>query len=252
MISARRMVQRAVGVLRPLLGRARAERSGATAVEFALLLPALAYLIFGVVDMGLMMFASEEMDLAASEAVREIRTGAVQAALAQANSNSSGQSLYAGDSNCIGATTTVANFATSNATTNCLGFTVNSTDTASTVFGELLCHTVPVGGTTGAFLNCNNFNWDVQTYGCWPNQTCSNPAPTDLRTVALTYNSSGNPQTFLTSPGSAAIIVAVIGYKYPFFTPLIGCFFDGPDCGVPGKQTTAPLRYYAVVQAEPF
>ena len=68
--------------LRSLTRRfARAER-GATAVEFALVSLPLLMLIFGVLELGLLLLVSSTLDLATQSAARDIRTGRFQTALA--------------------------------------------------------------------------------------------------------------------------------------------------------------------------
>jgi hypothetical protein len=214
-------------------------------VEFAVVLPVLVFVMFGIIDLGCMMFAAEEFDYAAAAAIRQIRTGAVQAAYQAAQTN--GSSPYAGAADCRWATQTQVNY--SSTTTNCLGFTINSTDTDSTIFGKLLCANLPVGGGAAGFLSCANFDWYVTGYGCFEADQCSSPA--NISTATLSYNPNGTPSAKFTTPGSSSIIVALIGYKYPFFTPLVGCLFDPADCAA-GTQTKANLTYFMIVQAEPF
>lgn len=52
--------------------------AGATAVEFALLAPVLMYLLMGIVEISLMFFAAVNIDGAAIDAARRIRTGQAQ------------------------------------------------------------------------------------------------------------------------------------------------------------------------------
>jgi Flp pilus assembly protein TadG len=65
-------------------GFARADR-GATAVEFALVSLPLLMLIFGVLELGLLLLVSSTLDLATQSAARDIRTGRFQSALATPN-----------------------------------------------------------------------------------------------------------------------------------------------------------------------
>lgn len=68
--------------LRLLMRRfARAER-GATAVEFALVSLPLLMLVFGVLELGLLLLVSSTLDAATQSAARDIRTGRFQTALA--------------------------------------------------------------------------------------------------------------------------------------------------------------------------
>ncbi len=230
---------------RRCLARLCADVSAATALEFALILPVLVFVTFGIMDLGCMMFAAEEFNFAAAAAIRQIRTGAVQAAYQSAQTN--GSSNYAGDADCKGATQILVNFAST--TTNCLGFNISSSDTGSTIFGKLLCANLLVGGQGSGFLSCANFNWTVNAYGCFEADQCSNPV--NISAATLSYNANGTSSAQFTTPGSTAIIVALIGYRYPFFTPLIGCFIDPADCAA-RTQTKANLTYFQVVEAEPF
>ncbi len=205
--------------------------NGATALEFALLAPVLLLLIFGIVDLGLMLFASQEVNNAAAAAVRQLRTGSVQGAPVP--------STYAGASNCANPSFTLSS------TQNCIGITINSGDTASTIFGKLLCANI---FDNGAFVTCTKFNWSVIGYNDFG--SFSGALPT------LTYNADGTPSaTFCQGAGahcaSDNIIVAMVGYKRPFMTPLVGCFFDPTDCAA-GRSPVMLMTYFAVFQAEPF
>ncbi|WP_395671432.1 TadE/TadG family type IV pilus assembly protein [Phenylobacterium sp.] len=57
------------------LDRFRLDASGATAVEFALVLPLLAFLLFGMAEVGILGIAAAEFDNAVFDAARTIRTG---------------------------------------------------------------------------------------------------------------------------------------------------------------------------------
>jgi Flp pilus assembly protein TadG len=68
---------------------ARAER-GATAVEFALVSLPLLMLIFGVLELGLLLLVSSTLDLATQSAARDIRTGRFQSAIVTPNVTAAG------------------------------------------------------------------------------------------------------------------------------------------------------------------
>jgi hypothetical protein len=209
----------------------RDERSGATALEMALLLPVLMFVILGVVDTGMMMITGAEVTDAANAAVRQLRTGAIQA------SPTGAASTYAGATNCANPSFVLP------ANENCLGFNYSASDTASTIFGELLCSSLPTGSATAT---CTGFNWTVIGYATWDDFNGALPN--------LTYNTDGTPSvTFpaTTAIGAQAIVVSMVGYKYKFFTPLIGCVFDASDCLV-GKSPQVVLNSFAVFEAEPF
>lgn len=54
------------------------DRAGSTAIEFALVLPVYAMLVFGLVEVSLIQFASAALEGASNSAARQIRTGSVQ------------------------------------------------------------------------------------------------------------------------------------------------------------------------------
>ena len=62
----------------PFLKRFKSSQSGATAVEFAMLAPVLLYVFMGILEISLMFFAAVNIDGAAIEAARRIRTGQAQ------------------------------------------------------------------------------------------------------------------------------------------------------------------------------
>lgn len=63
---------------RHILQRFTTSQSGATAVEFAMLAPVLLYVFMGIIEISLMFFAATNIDGAAIEAARRIRTGQAQ------------------------------------------------------------------------------------------------------------------------------------------------------------------------------
>jgi len=65
------------------IGRTRTvltDRRGSTATEFALIAPTFVFLILGIFEMGLLLYADSALDGAARQAARLVRTGQVQAA----------------------------------------------------------------------------------------------------------------------------------------------------------------------------
>jgi len=66
-------------VLRALRGCAR-DRSGAMAVEFAMVAAPLLFMLFAVMELALVFLVSSSLENATAEAARTIRTGAVQTA----------------------------------------------------------------------------------------------------------------------------------------------------------------------------
>lgn len=202
-------------------------------VEFAVLAPVLVLLIFGVVEVGIALVALEEFDTAAAAALRQIRTGAVQQAGIP--------STYAGASNCASASFTPGS------NQNCLGINISASDTASTIFAKLLCANTFDGG---AILNCDtsgtassSMNWNITSYTSWSAFSGALPS--------LSYNKDGTPSTTFAPGTGSQIVVAMVGYKRPFYNPLVGCFFDASDC-LAGKSPVLLLTYYAVFMAEPW
>jgi len=63
-----------------LLCRARRDRSGATAVEFALVAAPFFFLLFAMIEIAAVFFTSTVLENAVLETAREIRTGQAQAA----------------------------------------------------------------------------------------------------------------------------------------------------------------------------
>lgn len=61
-----------------LLKRFRRSHSGATALEFAMIIPVLMYVFMAIIEVALMFFASVNIDGAAIDAARRIRTGQAQ------------------------------------------------------------------------------------------------------------------------------------------------------------------------------
>jgi len=62
----------------PIIKRFQKADSGATAVEFALILPLLVLIFMAILEVSLMFFATVNLDGAAIEAARRIRTGQTQ------------------------------------------------------------------------------------------------------------------------------------------------------------------------------
>ncbi|MEO5337545.1 MAG: pilus assembly protein [Magnetospirillum sp. WYHS-4] len=60
------------------LRRTARDERGATAVEFALILPVFAYLLIGIIEMAMLFFTTTVVDGAVHEAGRRIRTGQAQ------------------------------------------------------------------------------------------------------------------------------------------------------------------------------
>ena len=206
------------------------DASGATALEFALLLPVLTMLMFGIVDIGLMMITAEDVAYAADIATRQLRTGAVQEAPVPSTPATAAQCLNPSYN------------AVENGQ-NCLGITINTGDTPQTIFKNLLCASIPDGGN---IAQCSKFNFDIVGYADWTT------ASSNISTLALTYNGSGVPQVSMAAaPGKDSIVISMIGYKYQFFTPMIGCIFDSRDCG----SAVSPyvlLTHFTIFQTEPF
>jgi Flp pilus assembly protein TadG len=66
--------------LGPFARRALCDRSGATAVEFAIIAMPFLFLLFALLELALVFMVSTTLDGAMNEAARTIRTGAAQAA----------------------------------------------------------------------------------------------------------------------------------------------------------------------------
>jgi len=62
----------------PMMNRFRTSIDGTTAVEFAMLAPVLMYIFMGILEISLMFFAAVNIDGAAIDAARRIRTGQAQ------------------------------------------------------------------------------------------------------------------------------------------------------------------------------
>lgn len=208
------------------------DEGASTMVEIAMLMPFQIFLTYGIVETGLSIIALEEFDNAVGAAIRQIRTGALQQAPIP--------STYAGATNC-----TNANF-TPSSSQNCLGISIATGDSASTIFGKLICANNYDGN---AIFKCNltgaayvGLNWNVTGYANW--KSLSSALPT------LTYNSNNTPSATFAPGAGTMVVVAMVGYKRPFTTPLIGCFFDPADCLGPTQYLL--LTYNAVFQAEPW
>jgi Flp pilus assembly protein TadG len=73
--ATKQSVSRKDGVIRPFLG----DHSGASALEFALLVAPLLVLLLGVLEVGIVFFANFTLENAVSQGARLIRTGQAQA-----------------------------------------------------------------------------------------------------------------------------------------------------------------------------
>ena len=99
------------------------------------------------------------------------------------------------------------------------------------LFKKALC------SNAGVFLNCNNFQYQVQNITSFSSANMATPA-TDKNGKLLS-------QPF--SPGSASDVVLIrVIYLYPLLTPFIGIFFADE----PGNHKM--LQATTVIQTEPY
>lgn len=74
-----RFARRALAGLAARTAAFRADRGGATAVEFAFVALPFMFMVFSILEVALIFMVSVTLDNATSDAAREIRTGAIQA-----------------------------------------------------------------------------------------------------------------------------------------------------------------------------
>ncbi len=209
------------------------EDSGATALEFAVILPVLVYFLFGIMDIALMLITSLEVNAASDIALRQIRTGELQTSVIP--------STYAGYSNCTNPSYTV--ITTNPGATNCLGVNLVTGDTSASILSRLLCANILDGGT---LVQCSSFDFDIEVFADWTDFSGALPS--------LTFNASGTPVVNFNN-GSAVlpsqVVAAMVGYRYYFFTPLIGCIFDPSDCAA-GRKPFMVMTDFSAFRAEAF
>lgn len=203
----------------------RADTGGAVAVEFAFLFPLHLMLVLAIVDVGIMEFASTELQGATASAVRQIRTGAVQQAPVPSTPAQNG-----------------------------LGITIDAEDTTAIIFHKLLCSKVLENPNayenpdrSGLIVDCNKIVFDIRSYSSFAalaaaglgNLVYVDGAP-NVEFPDATVTTTGF------SPGSSdQIIAARVWYRREFMVPWIGRLVGGDDGGTTLEATV-------VIKAEPW
>ncbi len=172
--------------------RSHATEGGQTLVEFAIIIPVFLLILFGLIDVGRLVYTNA----AVSQAARE---GARLAAAEAAWTGVTGQASCVADASLI----TSAN----------PGAHVCPTDLAalkSHVFDAAQRMTVLLGPVTDVHISCNE-------------GTVADPAPTGDWTESSGGNgcadASGDP---FTAPGD--LVSVRVDYTYEFFTPIVSTF----------------------------
>lgn len=234
----------------------RRSRRGVAALEFAILFPVHLLLTLAIFDVSHCMFVSWVADSAENVAVRQLKTGALQAITLP--------SVYAGASNCVyNGTTTAVNYKLASGN-NCI-ITVPDINpaydawtettpipagtTSSNLFKMLLCSSTLLGT---AVVNCNSFIYDLEAYNSWAQFNGALPQLTTLANGSIGIQagadgcatSGGCALNF--QPGtSSQIIVANFWYTYTFLIPWIARLMGG-------SNGTVTFHTVKIFQAEPF
>ncbi len=194
------------------------ERSGVAALEFALLAPVMATLLFGMVDVTQAIIAYRKVNIVAQETAEILTELALQpnqtSFLSVSTLNQGSSQIYSVFPNLVNYTPSSPNNATY----------------AVTVSNVAFVGTAPQGCVTG--VNCSTYNanlaWSVPlARGQQITRPCG---PVDQVTPATTPSTSNVPTSGMTTLQSMIVVDVVYD-----FTPIFGVFITGKN--IPFKRS---------------